>query len=156
MQHNESTDCTGSGGKKAAREVASTDLLVAREAAERLQCILEKESTTLRRFKNLDLMAIVQQKEALTRALAEKLKPLAKAKSDKTHDPRDPAYVALKASLVEIDRINRSNRVFILGALAHYQDLVKCLCPPCYGPRGVYQQRKSLAVLKGLTFRKEI
>jgi flagellar biosynthesis/type III secretory pathway chaperone len=158
MRDDKLKDCSDSGGERASCvATASAELLIARETAEQLKGLLVKEASTLRRFKGQELMEIIHRKESLARELAEKLQPLKEAKDGRKEDAQpDLHYDSLKACLAEIERLNRSNRVLIEGALAHYRDFVDCLCPASYGPRGAGEQRKDLAAFKGLTFRKEI
>jgi flagellar biosynthesis/type III secretory pathway chaperone len=158
MRDDRLTDYGDSGGQRVScAAAASAEMLIARETAEQLRGLLEKEASTLRRFKGRELMEIIHRKESLVRELAEKLKPLKKAGDARGKSPQPgPHYDSLKACLVEIERLNRSNRVLIEGALAHYRDFVDCLCPASYGPHGAGEQSKDLAAFKGLTFRKEI
>jgi flagellar biosynthesis/type III secretory pathway chaperone len=137
-------------------ETPSKELFDAHELAEQLEQLLRQEAETLKRFENQELLRIVHRKQSLILELAEKLRDLEKAKNGHTDLSRGPQYLSLKRCLREIEKLNSSNRVFIEGALSHYQHFIDCLCPSCYHPRHVNEPRQELAVFKGLTFRKEI
>ena len=137
-------------------ETPPKELFDAHELAEQLEQLLRQEAETLRRFENQELLKILHRKESLILELAEKLNDFEKVKNGHRDMSRGPQYLSLKNCLREIEKLNRSNRVFIEGALSHYEHFIDCLCPSCYHPRHVNEPRQELAAFKGLTFRKEI
>ena len=156
MEDDKLTDCNAPFEDQALCAAASTGLLDAWQTAEQMRCLLQKEADTLRRFETRELLEITHRKESLVRELAQKMNNLKDAEGDLKDSQQSPQYGSLKACLEEMDRLNRSNRVFIQGALAHYQDFVECLCPTSYAPHRPGEQRKDLAAFKGLSLRKEI
>jgi len=138
------------------REPQESILAVAVSKAEELLQVIQEEAAILKRLDNQALMAILPRKELLIRELVDKITIL-KHKSDESQTiHEDPAYSRLKGCLADIDRINRSNQVFIESSLAYFDDFLDCICPSNYGRGQEGLLRHKPANFKGLSFRKEI
>lgn len=121
--------------------------------AQKLLEMLEEEAKSLKLFDNRALMTIIPNKESLVRELVARMTSLKKSEEKSREIASDPDYALLKSCLLEIDRLNRSNQVFIENSLSYFNDFLDCVCPSNYSPK---QEAPSRFNLKGLSFRKEI
>jgi flagellar biosynthesis/type III secretory pathway chaperone len=131
-------------------------LAAALSKAEELLQVLKQEEAMLRSFNNLELMAVLPVKELLVRELLAKVSVLHSEKESNREVGESPEYLRMKGFLMEIDKLNRSNQVFIESSLAHFDDFLDCIYPSNYGPGQEGPSRQKSATLKGLSFRKEI
>jgi len=139
------------------RDEQTEDILaVAVSKAEELLQVLKEEEEILKRLNNQALMAVLPRKELLVRELMAKATLLKKGNEENPEIAKTSEYGRLKAFLAEIDRLNRSNQVFIESSLAYFNDFIDCICPSNYGPGQDGQAIHKSATFKGLSFRKEI
>ena len=135
----------GAGGSPVG-EAESDCLLTAQE----LHRVVTQESEMLKRFAKAELLRLISRKEFLVNELGQKLQCL------KTADGRIPSLLEpLKDLLVKIDRINRSNHIFIQRSLAHWQAFLSVLIPSGYGPPGEHSRYRA-RVPRGFTFSREV
>lgn len=123
--------------------------------AESLLQVIGTETEILRGFKGEELLSILPRKERLSIELRDAVLALKETIGVDKENGDDSRFGFLKYCLEEISRINESNRVFIDGSLAYYQDLLDCIRPSGYGPEGDEAARRSSVSYKGLVFRKE-
>ena len=141
-------------GGPGAPESSRGGLRTCMEKAEELLQVLEEEAEELRNFQGSRLLELLPRKEALTRELFVRVQAL-KQESERQKIPIAGLYRALKGSLDEIVRLNRSNAVFIEGSLAYYNGLMDCVLPTSYGRGHDAASRRKIAV-KGLAVSKEV
>ncbi len=101
--------------------------------AEQLLDVLSAESKALRQYDSTLLLQLITQKEYSIRVLRESLGILKGCRADGENEEDTKALGNLRSLLMEIDRLNSANRVFIEGSLDHYRDLVVTLVPMVYG-----------------------
>ena len=112
--------------------------------------VLREEAGILRQFVGTELLRLVPKKEFLVRELEWKLQSAKKA--GKGIPSNSDSFRTL---LLEIDRLNTSNGVFIKKALFYWQDLLSVLSPQSYGPTGKKAARP-VCKRRGLSFEREI
>jgi flagellar biosynthesis/type III secretory pathway chaperone len=143
--------------------------------ASQLLSVLREETTALQTFDSDLLLRLITQKEALVRDLGGKLNAL---KSDPDphrqalnppgsadvsgippHDPADPGdprkRLILREVLLEIERGNQINRIFIEGSLTYGQDLLDLFIPGTYAIGQEGQAERLTLNTKGLALDKE-
>lgn len=103
--------------------------------AEQLLDVLSAESKALRQYDSTLLLQLITQKEYSIRVLRESLGILKGCRADGENEEDAKGLGNLRSLLLEIDRLNSANRVFIEGSLDHYRDLLVTLVPTVYGQR---------------------
>ena len=101
------------------------------DTARELHGVLQEEADILRRFAKNDLLELIPRKEFLINELWQKLEWF-KSVNGQIVSVSGP----LRDQLLGIDRLNRSNRVFIERSLAHWQDFLSIFIPSGYRPNG--------------------
>jgi hypothetical protein len=101
--------------------------------AEQLLDVLSAESKALRQYDSTLLLQLITQKEYSIRVLRESLGILKGCRADGENEEDTKGLGNLRSLLLEIDRLNSANRVFIEGSLDHYRDLLVTLVPTVYG-----------------------
>jgi hypothetical protein len=113
--------------------IADQLLADCRTKAEQLRDVLSAESKALKNFDSTLLLQLITEKEYSLRVLSDSLGVLKSYKADGLIEGASKAFGNLKGLLLEIDRLNSANRVFIEGSLDHYHDLLVALVPTVYG-----------------------
>ncbi|NTW34610.1 MAG: hypothetical protein HGB17_00475 [Syntrophobacteraceae bacterium] len=103
--------------------------------AEQLLDVLSAESKALRQYDSTLLLQLITQKEYSIRVLRESLGILKGCRADGENEEDTKGLGNLRSLLLEIDRLNSANRVFIEGSLDHYRDLLVTLVPTVYSQR---------------------
>jgi flagellar biosynthesis/type III secretory pathway chaperone len=115
-----------------------------------LHQVLEEEADILKRFAKDELLKLIPRKQFLTNEMGQKLQCMKNA---------DGLLISMEASLKDllgkINRLNRSNRVFIERSLAHWKAFLAILVPSGYRPPGE-NPRACPAVPRGFTFNREV
>lgn len=124
--------------------------------AEQLLHIATQEQQILENFHAEALLEILPEKEQLARSLQRKAASLKEAMNGNEDLKTDPQYVQLKECFQKIDRINRSNQIFIENTLAYYEDFLKRFAPIGYGFSQSRSHQQDCRFYRGRTFRKEI
>ena len=122
-------------------------------AAESLLEVLREESVVLRRFMGKDLLALLPRKEFLVQDLGKKMRSYKDSGARKGGNPR---VGILRTLLMEIDKINRLNRVFIEGSLDYWRELLRALFPSNYSAGRRHSAVPAGVALKGLSLRVEV
>ncbi len=119
------------------------------DCARRLHQTLEQEALVLKKFSGSELLPLIATKEFQVGELGRELARL--------KDGREKISLSgpLRDVLTSIERLNRSNRLFVQSSLAYWQELLSILCPAGYGP-GAEAQKSGSQTPKGLSFSREI
>ena len=118
--------------------------------AEELLDALRDEAQRLRQHDRRDFLEVVSRKEFLVRELGDRMRVFGDGKLD----TNDPVYPAFKNAVMEIDRLNRANEVFIRGSLEYWQDFLSAFNLPAYGPTADETRKKTMAP-RGLSLNRE-
>jgi len=113
--------------------------------------VLRAEAQILRRFTGPELLALVPKKEYLASELEWKLKSAREAGTDSAKGSD-----SLRDILLQINRLNASNGVFIKKVLSYWRDLLSILLPPGYGPSGNRVAARPQSPPKGMAFRRKV
>jgi flagellar biosynthesis/type III secretory pathway chaperone len=119
-------------------------------AASELRELLKEEADVLSRFAGTELLWLTPRKESLINEMGWKLNSLKCLEGE----PLRISH-ALKEVLSDIDRLNRSNGVFIQRSLAHWEDFLTIFSPPSYG-RGGDTPRPLVSQPRGRAFSREV
>lgn len=122
------------------------------QAAEVLKAALESERRLLRNPSTDAFLKVLSQKEFLAIALKEKL-ACALGTGDSDIAEASDTRRRLKETLIEIQTLNESNRIFIEGYLEYFQDFAQVFTRPSYPSRT--GERTAKPPYKGLSISRE-
>ncbi len=115
-----------------------------------LRELLEEEADVLKRFAGAELLWLVSRKESLINEMGWKINALKRQYGESLR-----ISDTLKEVLGDIDRLNRSNGIFIERSLAHWEDFLTIFSPPSYKPGGD-TTRLPIPAQRGRAFCREI